>query len=65
MPNAFLCAKAIARMIANEDPYAEGKENHTVTFLEMFLPARFTSEHNITKDMNKIENVSSNLSDDQ
>jgi glycine/D-amino acid oxidase-like deaminating enzyme len=43
MPNAFLCAKAIARMIANEDPYKEGEENNTVTFLKMFLPERFTN----------------------
>ena len=42
MPNAFLCAKAIARMIANDDPYKEGEENNTVTFLKMFLPERFT-----------------------
>ncbi len=41
MPNAFLCAKAIARMIANDDPYKEGEENKTVTFLKMFLPERF------------------------
>ncbi len=41
MPNAFLCAKAIARMIANDDPYKEGEENKTVTFLQMFLPERF------------------------
>ena len=43
MPNAFLCAKAVARMIAHEDPYAEGKEKNTVTFLQMFLPDRFTT----------------------
>ena len=42
MPNAFLCAKAIARMIANEDPYKEGEQNQTVTFLSIFLPERFT-----------------------
>ncbi len=41
IPNAFLCAKAIARMIANDDPYKEGEENKTVTFLKMFLPERF------------------------
>ena len=41
MPNAFLCAKAIARMIANEDPYKEGEEKNTVSFLKMFLPERF------------------------
>ena len=41
MPNAFLAAKAIARMIAGDDPYGEGRENHTVTFLEMFLPERY------------------------
>jgi hypothetical protein len=41
MPNIFLCAKAIARMIANDDPYKEGEENNTVTFLKMFLPERF------------------------
>lgn len=43
MPNAFLCGKAIARMVANEDPYAEGIEKNTVTFLKMFLPERFTA----------------------
>jgi hypothetical protein len=43
MPNAFLCAKAVARMIANEDPYKEGEENNTVTFLKIFLPERFTN----------------------
>ncbi|CAF0723698.1 unnamed protein product [Adineta ricciae] len=48
MPNIFLCAKAIARMIANDDPYKEGKENHTVTFLKMFLPERFLNS--TTKD---------------
>jgi len=42
MPNAFLFAKAIARMIANDDPYKEGIENNTVSFLKMFLPERFT-----------------------
>jgi len=41
MPNAFLCAKAIARMIGNEDPYKEGEENNTISFLKMFLPERF------------------------
>ncbi|CAF3105746.1 unnamed protein product [Rotaria socialis] len=41
MPNGFLCAKAIARMIANDDPCREGEENNTVTFLKMFLPERF------------------------
>lgn len=41
MPNAFLCAKAIVRMLANDDPYKEGTENNTVTFLKMFLPERF------------------------
>ncbi len=41
IPNAFLCAKAIARMIGNEDPYKEGEENNTITFLKMFLPERF------------------------
>ncbi len=41
MPNAFLCAKAVARMIANDDPYQEGEEKNTVTFLQMFLPERF------------------------
>ncbi|CAF1153507.1 unnamed protein product [Rotaria sordida] len=43
VPNAFLCAKAVARMIANDDPYKEGKENNTITFLKMFLPERFTN----------------------
>ena len=41
MPNIFLAAKAIARMIAKDDPYEEGKQNNTVTFLSMFLPSRF------------------------
>jgi hypothetical protein len=41
MPNIFLSAKAIARMIANDDPYKEGEENNTITFLKMFLPERF------------------------
>jgi hypothetical protein len=45
MSNAFLCAKAIARMIANDDPYQEGVENNTVTFLKIFLPERFTQNH--------------------
>jgi hypothetical protein len=43
MPNVFLCAKAIARMLANDDPYKEGEENNTVTFLKMFLPERFNT----------------------
>ncbi|CAF1158648.1 unnamed protein product [Rotaria sp. Silwood1] len=43
MPNAFLCAKAVARMIANDDPYKEGEENNTITFLKIFLPERFTN----------------------
>jgi hypothetical protein len=30
-------------MIGNEDPYKEGEENNTVTFLKMFLPERFTN----------------------
>ena len=54
MPNIFLCAKAIARMIANDDPYKEGKENHTVTFLKMFLPERFLNS--TTKDSSVSEN---------
>lgn len=41
MPNIFLCGKAIARMIAKDDPYEEGKKNNTITFLSMFLPSRF------------------------
>ncbi|CAF0918732.1 unnamed protein product [Adineta steineri] len=41
MPNILLCAKAIARMIAKDDPYKEGEENNTVTFIKMFLPERF------------------------
>ncbi len=47
MPNIFLCAKAIARMIANDDPYKEGEENNTVTFLNMFLPKRFLDSTSI------------------
>ncbi|CAF3607473.1 unnamed protein product [Rotaria sp. Silwood1] len=43
MPNAFLCAKAVARMIANDDPYKEGEEKNTITFLKIFLPERFTN----------------------
>ncbi|CAF4824371.1 unnamed protein product, partial [Rotaria sp. Silwood2] len=43
MSNGFLCAKAVARMIANDDPYKEGEENNTVTFLKMLLPERFTN----------------------
>ncbi len=47
MPNIFLCAKAIVRMIAKDDPYKEGEENNTITFLKMFLPSRFVNSTSI------------------
>ncbi|CAF1182299.1 unnamed protein product, partial [Didymodactylos carnosus] len=40
-PNAFLCGKAIARMIANESPFQEGEGKGTVSFVKAYLPDRF------------------------
>ena len=43
MPNAFLDAKAIARMIANEDPHSERDNNDSMMFLKIFLSERYTN----------------------
>jgi hypothetical protein len=34
-------------MIAKDDPYKEGEENNTITFLKMFLPSRFVNSTSI------------------